>query len=115
MTILKILFSKTAKPLKTKDFFANASFVWEGRVLPMNYTRMILFHYTIESGKIQPNFGSHLEHVEFNEFFEDELYKVQKSLGTVAKIRSQLHGKVQQIGHWAAWVKASFLLEKTNK
>ena len=43
MTILKILFSKTAKPLKTKDFFANASFVWEGRVLPMNYTCIKLY------------------------------------------------------------------------
>lgn len=31
---------------------------WEGRVLPMNYTRMSLFHYTIELRKIQPNFGS---------------------------------------------------------
>ena len=30
---------------------------WEGRVLPMNYTRMNLFHYTIELEKIQPNFA----------------------------------------------------------
>ena len=35
VTILKILFSKTAKPLKTKDFFASTSFVWEADALPM--------------------------------------------------------------------------------
>ncbi|MBU5457589.1 hypothetical protein [Oscillibacter sp. MSJ-31] len=37
MTILKILFSKTAKPLKTKGFFANASFVWEEYELFFDY------------------------------------------------------------------------------
>lgn len=31
---------------------------WEGRVLPMNYTRICLFHYTIELREIQPNFES---------------------------------------------------------
>lgn len=46
---------------------------WEGRVLPMNYTRIILFYYTIELGKIQPNFGSHLEHVRFDEIFRSIL------------------------------------------
>ena len=35
VTILKILFSKTAKPLKTKDFLANTSFAWEADALPM--------------------------------------------------------------------------------
>jgi len=46
VTILKILFSKTAKPLKTKDFFANASFVWEAAVLPMNYSRRNVLYYS---------------------------------------------------------------------
>lgn len=49
---------------------------WEGRVLPMNYTRIILFHYTIVSRKIQPNFGSHLECIKIDEISEYKLYKL---------------------------------------
>ena len=35
VTILKIPFPKTAKPLKTKDFLANTSFAGEADALPM--------------------------------------------------------------------------------